>query len=230
MTTSSSYTNQLTRDQILTAALRKLGVVAEGQTPSASNLADGQIALNAAIGQLRALGMPLWARSEYIFTPVTNVYNIGTGQTLDTVFPVRLLQAFRTESNAKIPMELVAREDYNILPTTSGGSPLKVNYQPFINYGVVSIWPTPASTNTATVTLVYQRPFQYFTAGSETADFPEEWLLPLIYTTAVLLAPEWGIPLPDRTALKSEAKDYIETATMVGAEDASFYIQPERRM
>jgi len=230
MTTSSSYTNQLTRDQILTAALRKLGVVAEGQTPSASNLADGQIALNAAIGQLRALGMPLWARSEYTFTPVTNVYNIGTGQTLDTVFPVRLLQAFRTESNAKIPMELVAREDYNILPTTPGGSPLKVNYQPFINYGIVSIWPTPASTNTATVTLVYQRPFQYFTAGSETADFPEEWLLPLIYTTAVLLAPEWGVPLPDRTALKSEAKDYIETATMVGQEDASFFIQPERRM
>jgi len=230
MTTSNSYTNQLTRDQIITAALRKLGVVAEGQTPSASNLADGQIALNAAIGQLRALGMPLWVRSEYTFTPTTNTYTIGTGMVLDTVFPVRLLQAFRTESNAKVPMELVARQDYNILPTTPGGSPLKVNYQPFINYGVISIWPTPAATNTATVTLVYQRPFQYFTTGTETADFPEEWLLPLIYTTSVLLAPEWGIPLPDRTALKSEAKDYIEMATMVGQEDASFFIQPERRM
>jgi len=230
MTTSSSYTNQLTRDQLLTASLRKLGVIAEGQTPSAANLADGQIALNAAIAQLRALGMPLWARSEYTFTPVTNVYTIGTGMTLDTVFPVKLLQAYRTESNAKIPMELVARQDYNILPTTSGSSPLKVNYQPFINYGTVSIWPTPASTNTATVTLVYQRPFQYFTTGTETADFPEEWLLALIYTTAVLLAPEWGIPLPDRTALRSEAKDYVEMATMTGQEDASFFIQPERRM
>jgi hypothetical protein len=230
MTTSSSYTNQLTRDQLLTAALRKLGVIAEGQTPSAANLADGQIAINAAIGQLRGLGMPLWARSEYTFTPTTNSYTIGTGMTLNTVFPVRMLQAFRTESNAKIPMELVARQDYNILPTTVGSMPLKVNYQPFVNYGVVSLWPTPASTNTSTVTLVYQRPFQYFTSGSETADFPEEWLLPLIYTTAVLLAPEWGIPLADRTALKSEAKDYIETATMSGQEDASFFIQPERKM
>ena len=230
MTTSNSYTNQLTRDQILTAALRKLGVVAEGQTPSAANLADGQIALNAAIGQLRGLGMPLWARSEYTFTPTTNSYTIGTGMVLDTVFPVKMLQAFRTENNTKIPMELVARQDFNILPTTAGSTPLKVNYQPYINYGVVSIWPTPASTNTATVTLVYQRPFQYFTSGGETADFPEEWLLPLIYTTAVLLAPEWGVTLPDRTALKMEAKDYIETATMTGQEDASFFIQPERRM
>jgi len=230
MATSGTYTNQLTRDQILTAALRKLGVLAEGQSPSASNLSDGQISLNAAIGQLRGLGMPLWARSEYTFTPVTNVYTIGTGMTLDTVFPVRLLQAFRTESNAKIPMELVARQDYNILPTTSGGSPLKVNYQPYVNYGTVSIWPTPAATNTATVTLVYQRPFQYFTSASETADFPEEWQLPLIYTTAVLLAPEWGIPLSDRAVLRNELKDYIETAIMNGAEDASFFIAPERRM
>lgn len=228
MTTSSSYTNQLTRDQLLTAALRKLGVIAEGQTPSAANLADGQIAINAAIGQLRGLGMPLWARSEYTFTPTTNSYTIGTGMVLNTVFPVRLLQAFRTENNSKIPMELEARQDFNILPTTPDSLPIKVNYQPFVNYGVVSLWPTPAATNTSTVTLVYQRPFQYFTSGGETADFPEEWLLPLIYTTAVLLAPEWGIPLADRTALKSEAKDYIETATMTGQEDASLFISPER--
>ena len=230
MATSGTYTNQLTRDQLLTAALRKLGVIAEGQSPSAANLADGQVALNAAIGQLRGLGMPLWARSEYTFTPTTNVYTIGTGMTLNTVFPVKLLQAYRTESNAKIPMELVAREDYNILPTTSGGSPLKVNYQPYINYGSISIWPTPSATNTATVTLVYQRPFQYFTSASETADFPEEWQLPLIYTTAMLLAPEWGVPLPDRAALRNELKDFIEMAVMTGQEDASFFVQPERRM
>ena len=230
MTTSSVYTNQYSRDQLLTAALRKLGVLAEGQTPTAANLSDAQIAINAAIGQLRALGMPLWARSEYTFTPTTNVYTIGTGMTLDTVFPVRLLQAFRTENNAKIPMELVAREDFNILPTTPGGSPLKVNYQPYINYGTLSIWPTPSSTNTATVTLVYQRPFQYFASATDTADFPEEWALPLIYTTAILLAPEWGVPLPDRTALRSENKEYVDNAISVGQEDASFFISPQRRM
>jgi len=105
MPTSNIYSNQLTRDQLLTAAFRKLGVIAEGQSPSAANLADGQVAINNAIAQLRGLGMPLWARSEYTFTPTTNVYTIGTNMTLNTVFPVRLLQAYRTESNAKIPME-----------------------------------------------------------------------------------------------------------------------------
>jgi hypothetical protein len=228
MTTSSVYTYQLTRNQIIESALRKLGVLAEGQTPSTQNYADGMLALNTVIAQLRAAGMPLWARSEYTFTPTTNTYTIGTGMTLNTQFPVRLLQAFRTDNGAKIPMDLVAREDFNILPTNSTGIPLKVNYQPYINYGVVSLWPTPTSTNTTTVTLVYQRPFQYFTTSTETADFPEEWYNAIIYHLAVRLAPEWGVPLPDRQMLMQEAKMYTEDALMVGQEDASLFLQPMR--
>lgn len=229
MTTSASYSYQLTRNQLIESALRKLGVLAEGQTPSTQNYADGSMALNTVISQLRAVGMPLWARSEYTFTPTTNTYTIGTGMTLSTPFPVKLLQAFRTETGAKIPLEIVAREDFNILPTSSNGSPIKINYQPFVNYGTISLWPTPASTNTATVTLVYQRPYQYFTTSTETADFPEEWYNAIIYHLAVRLAPEWGVPLPDRQMLMQEAKMYTEDAAMVGQEDGSFFVMPERR-
>ena len=186
MTTSSVYSYQLTRNELITSALRKLGVLAEGQTPSTQNYADGMMALNTVIAQLRAVGMPLWARSEYTFTPTTGTYTIGTGQTLNTPYPVKLLQAFRTETNAKIPVEVMAREDFNILPTTSTGSPIKVNYQPFVNYGVVPFWPAPTSSNTATITLVYQRPYQYFTTSTETMDFPEEWYNAIIYSLAVI--------------------------------------------
>ena len=228
MTTSLTYSYQLTRNEIIQSALRKLGVLAEGQTPSTQNYADGSMALNTVISQLRAVGMPLWARSEYTFTPTTNTYTIGTGMTLSTPFPVKLLQAFRTETGAKIPLEIVAREDFNILPTSSNGSPIKINYQPFVNYGIISLWPTPTSTNTATITLVYQRPYQYFTASTETMDFPEEWYNAIIYHLAVRLAPEWGVPLPDRQMLIQEAKMYTEDAAMVGQEDGSFYLAPER--
>ncbi len=228
MATSGTYAYQLSRNEIIESALRKLGVLAEGQTPSTQNYSDGAMALNTVVAQLKAIGMPLWARSEYTFTPTTNSYTIGTGMTLGTTFPVRLLQAFRTENGAKIPMDLVAREDFNILPTNSTGTPLKVNYQPYINYGVISLWPTPLSTNTATITLVYQRPFQYFTASTHTMDFPEEWYNAIIYHLAVRLAPEWGVPLPDRQMLMQEAKTYTEDALMTGQEDASLFLQPMR--
>ena len=229
MATSSIYSYQLTRNQIIESALRKLGVLAEGQTPSTQNYSDGAMALNTVVAQLKAIGMPLWARSEYTFTPTTNSYTIGTGMTLNTPFPVKMLQAFRTDNGAKIPLEIVAREDFNILPTSSNGSPIKINYQSFVNYGTISLWPTPTSTNTATITLVYQRPYQYFTTSTETMDFPEEWYNAIIYHLAVRLAPEWGVPLPDRQMLMQEAKMYTEDAAMVGQEDGSFFVMPERR-
>ncbi|WP_440233705.1 hypothetical protein, partial [Escherichia coli] len=82
---------------------------------------------------------------------------------------------------AKIDMEIVSKNSYNTLPQNSTGTPLKLAYQPFINYGIISLWPAPTSTNTSTITLVYQRPFQYFISSSDTADFPEEWYNALIY-------------------------------------------------
>lgn len=223
------YSYTLTRDVLLTTALRKLGVIAAGQTPTAENLSDASVALNTIVAEFRTKGMPLWARTEYTFTPTTGVYNIGVGSTLNTVFPVKLLQAYRTENNSKIPLEIVARQDFNILPSNSVGSPLKVNYQPLINTGVISLWPVPNTTNTATVTLVYQRPFDYFDSSSDVMDFPEEWYNAIIYGVAALLAPEWGIPLQDRQMLRSEAAEHLANALDNAQEDGSWFIQPERR-
>lgn len=230
MATSGIYSVQYNRDQLITASLRKLGVIAEGQSPSAQNITDGAMALNSTITMLKTKGMALWTRVEYTFTPTTGSYLIGDGQTLNTQFPVKLLQVIRNESGGKIDMDIVSRDEFNILPANSTGNPIKVNYQPFINYGRVSLWPTPDSTNTSTITLVYNKPFQVFTSASETLDFPEEWYNAIVYNTAVLLAPEWGVPITDRQMLKAEAKEYLELAMENGGEDASLFIQPERRM
>lgn len=228
MATSGEYQNQLTRNQLIEAILRKLATLSEGQTPSAQNYTDTQIALNMKLGEFRSLGMPLWARTSYTWTPTTSSYTIGEGQTLDTVFPAKLLQAYRTETNTIIDMELVPKEQFNILPLSSTGSPIKISYQPAINYGTVYLWPAPDSTNTSTVTLVYQRPFQYFTTSTETLDMPEEWYNALVFGTAVDLAPEWSIPLPDRQWLEKQAEKHLEFAMGVGQDVGSFYVQPER--
>ena len=229
MTTSSIYEYQLTRNNIITAALRKLGVLSEGQEPSAQNYADAEVSLNTTLAQLRVVGMPLWARVEHTFTPVTTSYNIGIGQTLNIPAPIMLLQAIRTDSSgSKIDMDIVARQDFNTLPGNSTGIPLKVNYQHGVNSGVISFWPTPSSSNTATVTIVYQRPFQYFTSATDTMDLPEQWYDALIYNLAVKLAPEWSIPLQERMMLKQEAKDYTDVASAVGNEEGSLFLSPTR--
>lgn len=229
MTTSSVYTVQYTRDDIITAALYKLGVIADGQSPSPTNLTRGTMALNMVVGNLRAKGMPIWERNYYTFTtnPGVSSYIMGSGQTLNIPYALKLLQCYRTDSGTRIDMEIEADYNFNQLPINSTGIPIKVSYQPKVNIGILRFWPTPDSSATSsTFTIVYQQPFQYFINPADTADFPEEWYLPLVYNTAVVLAPEWGIPLGDRNMLMGEAKQYTDEALSMGGEDASLFIQP----
>lgn len=229
MTTSSIYSVQYSRDDLSTAALRKLGVIAEGQTPSTQNLIDAAMALNMLVGMLRAKGMPMWARSTFTFTPTVSTasYLIGSGQTLNTPYPLKMLQAYRITNGTRIDMEIEADYNFNQLPTNSLGIPIKVTYQPQVNIGTLKLWPTPDATAlTSTFTLVYQRPFQYFTSATDTMDFPEQWYIPIVYNLASLLAPEWGVPIGDRNMLMGEAKGYLDDVLSMGGEDASMFIQP----
>jgi len=234
MTTSGISSYQLTRDEIITASVRKLGAVARGQTLDTDDITTGAQALNTLLASYRTIGMPLWARKEYPFSPTLNTssYTIGSGQTLDTPYPVHLLEAFRVDSGGltKIPIDIKASVDFNQLPLTPGGPPLILNYTPQINVGTLKLWPTPdSSATTSTVTLIYQRPFEYFTVSTDTMDMPEEWYNPVIYGLAVLLAPEWGISLMDRRELKEELKTYLDMAMQTGVEDGPFSFSPNRQ-
>lgn len=233
MTTSGITINQLTRNQYIEAATRKLGVVADGQTLSTENYDNGAIALNALIAEFRTLGMPLWARQSYVLTLVAGTanYTIGVGQTTNTPYPLKMLQAYRTDStsNTKINMDIIADYNYNMLPINSSGAPIQLSYTPYVNYGVVKLWPTPDTTAAgSTVTIVFQRPTEYTSTSSNTLDVPDEWTNAIIYNLATRLAPEWGVPLPDRQVLEQTAEKVLNRALDFGAEDGSLFFQISR--
>lgn len=232
MSTSGITTNQLTRNQFIEAALRTLGVLALDQTPNATEYTNATVKLNALIGEFRVKGLLVWQRTEYTMSlTATNSFNIGAGQTLNTPYPIHMLQAMRLDANTatRIPMEIIGDANYNLLPSSTSGVPLQITYQPKINMGVIKVWPTPDtySVSNVTILLTYLRPLEYFSASTDTADFPEEWVSAIIYGLAVKLAPEYGIPLEDRQLLIKEAQIYLDTAEDNAFEDASFFIQPK---
>ena len=235
MSTSGVTTNQLTQYQFIEAALRTLGVLALDQTPEATQYTNALVKLNGLVGELRVKGLQIFQRTTYTMTLVdgTSSYNIGTGQTLNTPYPIHLLQAIRLDTNAstRIDMDIIANSNFNRLPSNSSGVPIQVTYQPKINMGVVQLWPTPDSYSATNVTiqLTYLRPLEYFNASTDTADFPEEWVSAIIYNLAVRLAPEYGIPLQDRSLLIKEAETYLKTAEDNSFEDGSIFFQPEIR-
>lgn len=235
MSTSGVTTNQLTQYQFIDAALRTLGVLALDQTPEATQYTNALVKLNGLVGELRVKGLQIFQRTTYTMTLTngTSSYNIGTGLTLNTPYPLHLLQAIRLDANSstRVDMDIIANSNFNRLPSNSSGVPIQINYQPKMNMGVVQLWPTPDSYSATNVTiqLTYLRPLEYFSSSTDTADFPEEWVSAIIYNLAVRLAPEYGIPLQDRSLLIKEAETYLKTAEDNSFEDGSIFFQPEVR-
>ena len=230
MSTSGTTTWSLQRDAVINSALRKLVVLSGGSTPAAYEVTNAAEALNAMIKGFQADGMPVWAIKKYTFTVTsgTSSYNIGTTQTLATPAPLKVIQAYRNQTNSvNIPMNIYTSYNYNLLPLTiSSGVPINLYYQPLATYGTVNVWPIPDD-STTTITLVYQRPFEDMTSALDDFDFPAYWTEALIYGLAWRLSGEYGVPLQDRSTLSKEAEFFHSQALSYGQEEGSLYLMPD---
>ena len=231
-----STTFSITRDELISGALRKLGALSQGQLPSSIQYQEAAQALNLLVKSWETIGMPLWAlRTTAI--PLTlnqNTYDIGIGKTINTDKPLKIIQAWNRDltSNIDIPMRLITKQEYNILGNkTSSGNPIQIYYEPLKDYGTIHLFPTPSSsfiTNNE-VYIVYQRPFEDFNSSTDVPDFPQEWYEAILYGLAVRLAPEYGIPIDQRQVLGREASAILDAASSFGTEEGSLYLQADYR-
>jgi hypothetical protein len=233
MATSGSTDWSLNRDQVITSALRKLAVLPSGGTPTTAQTNDASDALNAIIKTYQADGMPLWKISSQTFTVVsgTSSYTVGPSLTVNCPKPLKIIQAFYTESGGvNTPMNIYNRYDFNDLPqgTTYTGTPINLYYQPNRVSGTIKLWPTPDD-STTTVTFHYQSPYEDMDAAANDFDFPSEWMQPLIYALAWSLAPEYGVPPTDRALLQKEAMYWHDYVLSMGAEEGGVFFQPDLR-
>lgn len=231
MSTSGTTTWKLNRNEIISAALRKLGVLSGGSSPETYQITDGTQALNALVKGLETDGMPVWSIKSYTFTVTsgTAAYSIGIGKTLNTAKPLKVIQAWRNQgtSYSNVPMNVYTNYNYDILPlVNSSGTPVNLYYQPLREEGTINLWPKPSDSVT-TITLRYQAPFEDMTGSTDDLDFPSEWTEAVIYLLASRLAPEYGVPLQDRQLLKKEADELHALALSFGTEEGSLFFQPD---
>jgi hypothetical protein len=228
MTTSASTSWELTRNEFIEAALRKLGVLPEGVAATATQFTTGAQALNGIIARFNTLGMPLWKRSEATITLVDGVstYTLSAALKLAEVY-IRVI-------NSSVTWKLELKSEYDIrsLPYSSTGTPNCYSYTPnLLEGGTLRVWPIPDASSATEYNLltIFQKELYNVTGSTETIDFPSYWTDAVIFELASVLAPEYGIPLNDRMALKLQAKEYLDQAVGYSDEDGSFYIQPYSR-
>jgi len=83
MSTSGTQTFNMSRDDILLAALRKIGAIQSGETPNAQIITDASQALNAMVKRWAVKGLHIWTQQEGVIflQPNQASYVIGTGTT-----------------------------------------------------------------------------------------------------------------------------------------------------
>ena len=236
MTTSGTTSFSISRDDIIKGALRKIGVVAQGEVPTQAQYDEGAFSLNLLIKAWEADGMPLWALRT---TPITlsggiNSYEIGLGKTVNTDKPLKVIQAWNRNiiSNVDVPMRIITKQEYSILGNkTISGNPIQIYYEPLRDSGILHVFPTPSATDAAQqqIYITYQRPYEDFNSSTDTPDFPQEWYMAVLYGLAVILASEYGVPIDQRQVLGREAADMKAAALSFGTEEGSLYFTRDFR-
>lgn len=236
MATSNSTNFTVTRDDIIKRALRLLGVVAQGETPTTDQVTEAAFALNMLAKAWQADGMPLWAIKQTSITLVNGQreYVMGIGQAIDIPKPLKIYEAFNrsSTSNVDIPMRPLTKQEYNLLGNkSSSGNPIQFYYDPQRVSGTLSVFPVPTTIEAAanTIVITYQRPFEDFDSATDEPDFPQEWFDALSYGLACRLAPEYGIPPTDRKTLWQEMSLIKQDALNFGLENGSMFFEVDRR-
>lgn len=80
MATSGSIDFSISRNDIIEASLKQIGVLGEGESPNSTQITETSLLLNALVKARMADGMPLWALKEGYVLPMTgtNLYTIGS--------------------------------------------------------------------------------------------------------------------------------------------------------
>lgn len=187
MATSGSTDFTMTAEDVIVFALKKLRVLATGETPDAEQGEDAMQALTLMLKSWQKYES-LWRLTEGSVTLVANTVNY----TLSPM-PHRVVSARYYNGTTDTPMSLFTREEYFDLPLkTSTGTPTQyyVDYQR--DSAVLYVWQPLASVSAQTVKYTYQRKFEDVDALTNNLDIRQEHLELVGYNLASRLADDYG--------------------------------------
>lgn len=214
------------------------------QSPTGAQYTRAIQALNFMLTGWQADGLQLWCRKETSFTLTEGTinYQVGSGATINVNRPLKIYNAWRrdTTNNTDVPLQIYSEREYQELNNKQQeGMPIALYYNPRYESnsvqegstakGLIQIY-QPADSYAATnitIHIAYQRPFNDFTATTDTLDFPQEWGDAIKYGLAVRLAPHYGVPMMEYDRLKNMADELKNIAMSYDTEWESLKIQPK---
>jgi hypothetical protein len=125
--------------------------------------------------------------------------------------PTRIFHSSRLQlSGSEVPLISMSRDDYNDLTTKlTQSTPVQYYFDPQLAVAKLNVWPTAQDSRDRMVVDV-DRPLEVMLDPSNTYDFPQEWMEVIKYGLAVRLAPEYAVPMNERTDIKGTFNSLAE--------------------
>jgi hypothetical protein len=239
MSTSGTTSFSLTRDQIISYALRKLGVLELGVTPDADTVANAANALDMMVKSWITKGIKLWTITEITLPVVSgsSSYSIGpTGTSLVTDKPMKLKQAWLRNVSVTpqndIPLQIISQNDYNLMGSKfSTGTPNSVYMEVGRDNSILKVYLTPDvyAQTSYQIHLVSQRLLQDVGLATNTLDFPQEWLYALGWNLAAEMAIDYSLPADRIQYLEVRAHKMLSEVEDFDVENNSIFFTPDQR-
>lgn len=206
---------------LITQALKDLGAIAVGETPTADEAQDALEALNQMVQVWQTEAMVVYAKSQQVFTyPTTGQqsYTIGPTGNFVTTRPIRIDAAYNRDRNDNDYLLYVAKDftDYSNLVTKNVTANLVtvIYYDPTYPNGTIYNWPTPNDSSYRLVMWTWTSVTEFTTLDTVIV-LPPGYEEALRTNLAVRLSPRYGREvMPALAQMANESKAQIKRTNM----------------
>ena len=133
--------------ELIKAAMRQIGVIATGETPSAAEAADGLSALNDVLETWTTEKLAVWTDATLTLNATQGIgqYTIGPSGVLVTPRPVRILSLYSSVGAVDYPAQEWPYTSWQAVAIKSTGAtwPERYAYVNDFPNGRLYLWPTP---------------------------------------------------------------------------------------
>lgn len=209
---ATSFT--LTRDQIIAAALLKIRVIGEGETPTSSQLSDSAAILNSIVKSFDGAPGITFKRNTDKESGVAisaGGVSVSLASTVETVQGAHYVNG---ATSASYPLTPMTRQEYieSGIDTTTPTQGVPTHYYVTNNKGTKKLFVYPSPSANGTIVVWASHLLDIFDNASDTGDFPSKFYLYLINELAHQLAYDNGLRLEEINLLEKQADKALARA------------------
>lgn len=195
---------------LITDALRLIGVIASGEAPTAAEQSDALRSLNRMTSSWSVEGLLIYQKTREVFPLISNQasYTFGPLGDFASSRPVNIEIVNVLVSGNEMPVKILSTSEWAAISNkaTTSNSPTSVYAEGTYPLETLHLHPVPTDANQ--LVIYSDKAITSFASAADVIAFPEGYEDAFLYNLAIRLAPEFGKPIDPYikdTADKSKA-------------------------